>query len=327
MPDQPKIALVVAGGTIGMSYSEREGGYAPALGAQDMFRWIDQARLNCSIEVVDWSHQPSCHYTTRMTIDLIQILRKLVEDGFEGIAVTCGTDTMEEMAYLADLLWAYPQPLIFTGAMIPSDHIGTDAILNLNQAVLAAASKVAWGLGVLVCMQDQLFAASEVCKVTNYRRDAFEAPGRGPVGEIVERNVQILRSPKRATPLPEPVVPAKDVEIIWASLGGGEVLLNLLTEEELDGIVLAAFGSGNVNPLWLPPIKNIVRRGIPVVLTSRCQRGQVLPIYSYEGSALRLFKAGVLNGGHLSPLQARLKLAVGIGAGYTGDVLQQYLLR
>lgn len=122
-------------------------------------------------------------------------------------------------------------------------------------------------------------------------------------------------------------MPAKDVEIIWASLGGGEVLLNLLTEEELDGIVLAAFGSGNVNPLWLPPIKNIVRRGIPVVLASRCQRGQVLPIYSYEGSALKLFKAGVLNGGHLSPLQARLKLAVGIGAGYTGDVLQQYLLR
>lgn len=327
MPDKPKIALVVAGGTIGMSYNEREGGYSPSLGAQDMFRWIDQARLNCSIEVIDWSHQPSCHYTTRMTVDLIQILRKLVEDGFEGVVVTCGTDAMEETAYLADLFWAYPQPLIFTGAMVPPDHIGTDAILNLNQAVLTAASKATWGLGALVCMQDQLFAASELYKVTNYRRDAFSAPGRGPVGEIVEREVQILRSPKRTAPLPELVVPAKDVEIIWASLGGGERLLNLLAEEELDGIVLAAFGSGNVNPLWLPPIKSIVRRGIPVVLTSRCQRGQVLPMYSYEGSALRLFKAGVLNGGRLFPLQARLKLAVGIGAGYRGDALQQYLLR
>ncbi len=63
------------------------------------------------------------------------------------------------MAYLADLLWAYPQPLIFTGAMIPSDHIGTDAILNLNQAVLAAASKATLGFGSPHLHADQLFAA------------------------------------------------------------------------------------------------------------------------------------------------------------------------
>ena len=35
---------------------------------------------------------------------------------------------------------------------------------------------------------------------------------------------------------------------------------------------------------------------------------------------------GVLDAGALSPMQARLKLAVGIGGGLQGKALQEYLL-
>jgi L-asparaginase len=52
----------------------------------------------------------------------------------------------------------------------------------------------------------------------------------------------------------------------------------------------------------------------------------VVTSYAYEGSAQKLLEIGVLSGGNLTPLQARLKLAVGIGAGLTGKDLQRYLL-
>ena len=132
MPDQPKIALVIAGGTIGMSYSEREGGYAPALGAQDMFRWIDQARLNCSIgwstgatNPVPLHHQNDYrpHPDTPQTCGgrLRRHSGHLWHGRYGRDSISCGPAL--GLSATVDI----------HGAMIPSDHIGTDAILNLNQ--------------------------------------------------------------------------------------------------------------------------------------------------------------------------------------------------
>jgi L-asparaginase len=48
--------------------------------------------------------------------------------------------------------------------------------------------------------------------------------------------------------------------------------------------------------------------------------------YGFEGSTKKLFELGALDGGMLRPEQARLRLAVGLGAGYKGEILQEYLL-
>ena len=326
MPDLPKIAFVVAGGTIGMLFSERHGGHVPSLGADEMLKWLPGS-LPCELVPIDWARQPSCHYTIGMTTDLVELLRKTVKEGAQGIVVTCGTDLMEEMAYLTDLLWPYPQPVVFTGAVLPPDCPGSDSKLNLIQAFTAAASEKCWGQGVTVCFQDQLFAASEVRKVHSSRRDAFESPGRGPIAEIVQDKVLLYRTPFRSATLGEYVTPAREIELVWAALGCGERLLGCLSRgPDLDGLVLAGTGSGNVPPSWQPHIRSFLKREIPVVITSRCTQGRVGRLYGYEGSAKRLIEMGVLDGGGLRPTQARLKLAVGLGGGLKGKSLQLYLL-
>ena len=327
MSERPNVLIVAAGGTMGMTYDERAKSYAPTLNAGDMLAWLESKELPCEVTVVDWSHQPSSHYNIRMMADLAELLRREAGQGINGIVVTAGTDSMEEMAYLVDLLWPYPYPVIFTGSMIPSDQLGSDGPLNLYHALLAASSECIWGLGVLVCFRDQLFAASEVCKVNSFKRDALTAPERGPVAEIVGNKIHLIKNPKRGRVIEGNLIPAREVEVFWATLGGGERILKLLSEDEsLEGLILAGFGSGNVNPAWVPPIRQIIRRNIPVVITSRCLRGRVVTSYAYEGSAQKLLEIGVLSGGNLTPLQARLKLAVGIGAGLTGKDLQRYLL-
>lgn len=327
MSGSSKVLLVAAGGTIGMTYDERAKGYVPSLNAGEMLSWLKSKDLPCEVSVVDWSHQPSSHYNIRMMADLVELLRKEAAQGLSGIVVTTGTDSMEEMAYLVDLLWPYPYPVIFTGSMVPHGELSSDGPLNLYHSLLAASSESTWGLGVLICFQDQLFAANEVCKLNSYRRDAIATFNKGPVAEIVANKICVLKKPKRGRVIEEMVQPAKEVEVLWATLGSGERILKMLAEDEnLEGLVLAGFGAGNVNPAWVPQIRQIVRNDVPVVITSRCLQARVLTCYGYEGSAQKLIELGVFSGGNLTPLQARLKLAVGIGKGFTGKDLQSYLL-
>lgn len=327
MPKRGKIALVVAGGQMSLK-GEEETSRQSSKSGETMLSWLPKD-LPFEIILVDWSHQPSSHYTMRMTTDLVQILNKLVVDGIDGIVVSSGTDTLEEMSYLADLMWTYPQPVIFTAATRPYEEIGSDAMLNLTQAVIAASSQKCWGLGVLVCMQDQLFAASEITESANHRRNAFLAPDRGPVGEVMGKNIDILRLHKRGKVLAGSFAPARNVELVTSSLGGGELVLKLLaetSEKDLDGLVVAGFGDGSVPPSWIPFLRKILRDNIPIVITSRCIKGRTRPSYTFEGSLDRLLELGAYDGGSLKPVQARLKLAVALGAGLKGNDLQKYLL-
>jgi L-asparaginase len=326
MPKRGKIALVVAGGQIGLK-TEEDSGHQPFLSGETMLSWLPED-MSQDVFLVDWSHQPSSHYSIRMTTDLIQILNKLIIEGVDGIVVSSGTDTLEEMAYLTDLFWAYPQPVIFTAATLPFDVPGTDAIINLTQAMYAASSQKCWGLGVLVCLQDQLFAASEITEETNHRRSAFVSPDRGPLGEIIGQDIQILRIHKRSKVLEGDHVPARNVELIYANLGGGELLIKLLSEakdRDLDGLVIAGFGDGTISPSWIPFLRKIIRDGIPVVISSRCFMGRTRRFFNFEGSLNKLLELGVYDGGNLRPLQARLKLSAGLGAGLKGSELQKFL--
>ncbi|HCL78998.1 MAG TPA: asparaginase [Synergistaceae bacterium] len=328
MAQREKIALVVTGGQVGTQFNKESKSLQPTVTSQQMISWLPES-MTGRIVPMDWSHQPSSHYSMRMTFDLVQILAKTVIDGASGVVVSCGTDTMEEMAYLTDLYWSYPQPVVFTGSTMPSDGLGADAAANLYQAVLAAAAEETWGMGVLVCVQEQLFAASEVTETECQRKSAFSAPGRGPIGQFIADRVDILRQPIRSRIVSDNP-PARDVELLYATLGGGDDLLEMLSSDKkrkLEGVVISAFGSGSVPPSWIPHIKKIIKDGVSVVVTSRCHQGHTSPGgQTFEGSFSRLLELGVLDGGHLRPVQARIKLAVALGAELKGGALQQYLL-
>ncbi|MFP4481986.1 MAG: asparaginase [Thermovirgaceae bacterium] len=326
MPRRGKIAFVGTGGTISMTYNERQEGFVPTKPAEALLELLPQD-IAGEIEPVDWSHQPSSHYTIRMTTDLVDLLGQLVQDGCKGIVVSSGTDALEEMSYLTDLLWLYPQPVVFTGALKPASQPSSDAAVNLRQAIAAASSEALWGMGVVACFQDQLFAASEITKEVSHRRDAFASPGKGPIGEFVEGKIRVNRKPKRPPSVDRGITPSKDVEILWASLGGGVRTLTCLSSGPgLEGLVLAGFGGGNVPPSWIQYIKALLKAGTQIVVTSKCPRGYTITEFGFEGSARKLFELGVLDGGMLRPEQARLRLAVGLGAGYKGNRLQEYLL-
>jgi L-asparaginase len=185
-------------------------------------------------------------------------------------------------------------------------------------------------MGVLVCLHDQLFAASEMTETASQRRNSFSAPDRGPVAQFIGDRVDILRQKRRPKVLEEKGSPARNVELLFTSLGANDKIVEFLASDEsreLDGLVIAGFGSGNVPPSWIPHIKKLVKEDIPVVITSRCPQGHTRAMpFTFEGTMARLLEIGVLDGGGLKPLQARLRLSVALGAGLSRPELQSYLL-
>jgi len=262
-----------------------------------------------------------------MISDLLQLAGKQIVDGADGVVITCGSQGLEEMAYFADLIWSFPQPVIFAGST--QFHSSSAGAHLLQQAVQAAGSKSCWGRRVLVLSDSTLLSASDVVEISNYRCSGFETPNCGIIADFEGGELEILCSRERNRVLPMDTQPARRVEIVYASIGGGEVLLSALQSKgagEIDGLVLAAFGDGEVAPSWIPYIKNFLKDEIPIVLTSRCINGKVIPGLNFEGSAYRLIEMGVFDGGGLNPMQARIKMSLGIGAGFKKESLQAYIL-
>ena len=153
----------------------------------------------------------------------------------------------------------------------------------------------------------------------------------GPIAEFVEPYGELmsLRSPRRGKILGIDTSPARNVEILDTSLGGGDILLNALLDgrvSDLDGLVVSGFGGGDVPPSWVPLLRKIMRAEVPVVLASRCPLGRVQAGRDFEGSASRLLEMGLISAGPLTPIQARIRLAVGLGAELTGQDLRSYML-
>ena len=67
------------------------------------------------------------------------------ETDVDGVVLTHGTGTMEETAYFLHLTVKSSKPVVMTGAMRPASALGTDADLNLYNAIRVAGHPNAGG--------------------------------------------------------------------------------------------------------------------------------------------------------------------------------------
>ncbi len=320
---KPHLATFFTGGTISMRIDAKTGGAVPALSGQEILDQVPRLGEIAEFEVIDFARLPGPHWTPQRMMELARDVRsKLADEKVAGAVVTHGTDTLEETAYLLDLVLNEEKPVVFVGAMRNSSELSWDGPENLWSAVRVAIDPQARSLGVIVAMNEQLIAASEATKTHTESTDTFQGRDFGPVGFVDKDRVIVMRRPFDREHIATNEVEDR-VDVIKMFAGADGRFINFSIDEGARGLVVEGLGRGNVTVAALPAIEKAIAKGIPVVITSRCPRGRVLDTYAYEGAGKQLTRMGAILGGMLPSHKARIKLMLALGAGWSLEQIRE----
>src|SRR5271165_548129 len=119
-------------------------------------------------------------------LELRVLIHKIAHDepATAGFVITHGTATLEETAFFLNLTLSVSQPVVLVGAQRPASALGTDAGMNLVNALRVAGSPEARGKGVLVVLNDEIHAARDVVKISTYRLQTFRSLDFGALGLV-----------------------------------------------------------------------------------------------------------------------------------------------
>lgn len=297
-----------------MEADEAGEGAVPRHGASTIAA-IAPGQAGVLVEPRDLFRKPSASITLHDVGLVADAVRKGFEEGLAGVVITHGTDTIEETAFALSLLLDVPGPVVLTGAMRNPEAAGADGPANLADAIRVASSALAIGHGPMLVMNAEIHAAHLVRKVHSSRVDAFSSEPYGPLGRVVEAQVQFeMRAIRRPLALAlGPVVPA--VPILEVGMDLEPETMEAFAGAAIGGLVIAGVGGGHVSARSAAAIGRLAER-LPVVLTSRVGMGGALRAsYAYEGSEIDLAHRGLLNGGRWQPAQARILLQLALSSG------------
>ncbi|MEI2417052.1 asparaginase [Orrella sp. JC864] len=324
----PRIALLATGGTIAGAPAGNLAYKAGALPAQALLQAVPGlarlARIECE--------QVAAVGSQNMTLDVWRALAARAQalcddDGIAALVVTHGTDTMEETAYLLSLVLRTDKPVVMTGAMRPAGALGADGPANLHAAVAVAAHPGARGRGVLVAVNDQVFAARDIQKSAANGLCAWSSPGRGPCAHVHGEQVAWQAPAGRRHTSASQFAPWSGqmarVGVLYAHADMDPAWVRAMLDTGVQGMVLAGVGDGNATDAVLHELARAVRQGVAVVRATRTGSGAVRRNVEVDDQALGFVAAGDLN-----PQKARILLALALtrdaSPGFLQDCYAQY---
>ena len=285
---KPRIFIVATGGSIaGVGPDRLDYILYPELGdhitiEQSLARIPEAADL-AHIEAEDLVSVGSTAIGPEEWLRLTKRINALLADEkTDGVVVTHGTATLEETAYFLHLTVKSEKPVVVTGAMRPPTAMGTDADLNLLDAIRVAASPISAGKGVLTILNNEIQCARDVVKTNTFRVETFKPNELGFLGYAdSDGEVVLYRAPlRRHTTATEFQVDEMNtlprVDIAYCYAGSDELLINAVRANGSDGLVLAGFGGGSFPPRAIEAAAQAVAGGMPIVLASRSIAGRVV---------------------------------------------------
>lgn len=312
------VTLIATGGTIASTADSAGGPVNAGLAGERLLDTLHERPEGITVRVEDFEAVGSYALDLETVHRLCaRIGAVLTDDAVDGVVVTHGTDTMEESAFLADLLVASDKPVVFTGAQRHAGAPDTDGPRNIADAIRCAASDGLQGQGAVILFEGEIHAARDVTKAHTSRVDTFRSIGLGKLGEVDDGKVYLYRRPLARQSISAPWLDP-GVELLLLGLGSTPDYIDYCDTAGKAGIVLAAFGRGNAPRGFAERIARLTGRGVPVVVASRCSEGRTLPVYGKDSGGRTLEDAGVIFAGSLSPIKARLLLSALLGAG-AGD--------
>jgi L-asparaginase len=312
---KPRIVIVATGGTIaGSAESTTAAGYKSGAVAVDvLIDAVPQMKKFADVRGVQVSSVGSQDMNDELWVKLANEVNSLLaKPDVDGIAITHGTDTMEETAYFLNLVVKSEKPVVLTGSMRPSTSLSADGPLNIYNAVGVASDARAKGRGVLVVANDDIHGARAITKRHTTDVETFVSPEAGLIGVCLFDDREFSRSPARAhtTATPFKVTPGQTlprVDIIYAHAGMSPDLIDAAVVNGAKGLVIAGVGDGNMTTPALEAVKRAIAKSVVVVRSTRVGDGIVRRNIEVDDD-----KTGTVVSKELNPAKARvlLKLAL-----------------
>ncbi len=324
-----RIAILGTGGTIAgfIDSTIATTGYtAGAIDIDVLIKAVPQIRDLADISWEQIANIDSSNMCDEIWLRLAKKIAKLFAEGIDGVVITHGTDTMEETAYFLNLTIKSDKPVVLVGAMRPSTAISADGPKNLYNAVALVANKEAKNKGVMVAINDKILSARGVVKTHSLNVDAFSSPDFGDLGYIVDGKVFFYNNVTKAHTKNTPFDVSKltslpKVDILYSySNDGSGVAAKALFEHGTKGIVVAGSGAGSIHKNQKDVLKELLKKGLKVVVSSRVVAGCVAVSDSDE-------KLGFISAEDLNPQKARVLLILALTKTSDPKKIQEYFLK
>lgn len=320
-----KICLIHAGGTIGMTRSER--GYVTKTGyLKERLEAIADLYVNGMPEFDLYEMSPLLDSSNMSVNEWNRIGSTIAElyDGYDGFVILHGTDTMAYTASsLSFMLENLDKPVVITGSQIPLCEIRSDGRDNLiTSMIIAAAGEVR---EVCLYFGGRLLRGNRATKMSADGLMAFDSPN---FPRLAEAGINIKYYPtakKNKSTGDFNFVPFSEVPIGVLKIfpGINFSLFDAVMTQKLKGVVLETFGAGNIpgdgNAL-LPIIRAAFAAGAVITVCSQCPVGTV-SLGAYAASA-ELLEAGAVSGFDMTTEAAVAKLYYLFSKGYSKDEIK-----
>lgn len=320
-----KILVLHTGGTISMS--EDEQGKVRSDGHNPMVEATVRVPEDVQLVVEDIFNLPSPHITPAHMLLLKQrIERGIREENILGVVITHGTDTLEETAFFLDTTIYQMIPIVLTGAMRSSNELGSDGLYNYLCAIRVASDEQSVGKGVLVVMNDEIHTARYVTKTHTTNVATFRTPTHGPIGLVTKSKILFFHQLQYQKKLEISSIDGR-IPIIKAYAGMTGDIFAVFHDVKIDGLVIEAFGAGNLPPDVCETLRTFANASVPIILVSRCFNGIAEPVYSYHGGGVELAEMGIMFSNGINSQKARLKLLIALNAGLVGEEMVAFMTK
>jgi len=308
---KPKVTILATGGTIaGAQSSQSEYGYkAGAWKVEDLINAVPQMKDLADISGEQVVNIGSQDMNDEVWLKLGKRVNEVLRSpDVDAVVITHGTDTLEETSYFLDLIVKSDKPVVLVGSMRPATAISADGPMNLYNAVATAVDPKAKGRGVLVVINDYLFAARNVVKINTSNIDAFRSPNRGPAGlantgKITWFEVPGAKRGKQSEFSIDKVNELPRVDIIYGHANMSPDLITAAVANGAKGIVLAGVGDGNATTPAIDKLAEVAKQGIVVVRSTRIVSG-----LTYRNNEVDDDKFGFVAALELNPAKSRVLL-------------------